>query len=67
LSFIIEEVIDVRSKIKMDFDLLDKFNGLKQTQAFNKIVQRNNDNTNVPVHLDDGTLNTHQEKVMQKP
>jgi hypothetical protein len=28
---------DVRIKIKLDFDLLDKFNGFKQTQAFLKI------------------------------
>ena len=28
---------DVRIKIKYDFDLLDKFNGFKQTQAFLKI------------------------------
>ena len=30
-------VDDFRSKIKMDFGLLEKFNGFKQTVAFNKI------------------------------
>lgn len=29
--------VDVKNKIKVDFDLLEKFNGYKQTQAFLKI------------------------------
>ena len=38
LSF--SQVPDVRAKIKVDFDLLTKFNGFKQNQAFMKIAQR---------------------------
>ena len=29
--------VDIRNKIKEDFDLLEKFNGFKYTQAFLKI------------------------------
>lgn len=29
LSFVMLEVLDVRSKIKLDFEMLKKFNGLK--------------------------------------
>lgn len=29
--------LDIKSKIKLDFDLLTKFNGFKQTQAYFKI------------------------------
>jgi hypothetical protein len=32
-----KKTVDVKNKIKVDFDLLDKFNGYKQTQAFLKI------------------------------
>ena len=36
-SFITPPCEDFRIKIKMDFNLLEKFNGFKQTQAFLKI------------------------------
>ena len=40
LSLAKSSVADVRQKIKVDFDLLTKFNGFKQNQAFLKIAQR---------------------------
>lgn len=35
-----EELMDVRNKIKTDFDLLNKFEKDKQSQVFNKILKR---------------------------
>jgi hypothetical protein len=43
LSF--SDITDVRAKIKVDFDLLTKFNGFKQNQAFMKIAQRTQEET----------------------
>ena len=55
LSF--SNVPDVRAKIKVDFDLLTKFNGFKQNQAFIKIAQRTQDESGLDYKQE---LNKHK-------